>query len=119
MLTRAFPFLLERQESGADPGTTEADMFDVGVDHEIAKHSQRGPKGAAQAPNPKRSKKNDKYGFGGKKRHAKSGDAVSSGDLSGFDAKRMKAAGAKGRGKGSSKAAPRPGKARRKAMATR
>ncbi|KAM4055959.1 eukaryotic rRNA processing protein EBP2 domain-containing protein [Hirsutella rhossiliensis] len=105
----------KRQESGADPSTNEADMFDVGVDHEIAKHSQRGPKGTPAGS--KRLKKNEKYGFGGKKRHAKSGDAVSSGDLSGFDAKRMKAAGAKGRGgKGGKAAAARPGKARRKAM---
>ncbi|EQK98955.1 Eukaryotic rRNA processing [Ophiocordyceps sinensis CO18] len=108
----------KRQESGGELGTNEADMFDVGVDHEIAKHSQRAPKGAQGGGfNSKRLKKNEKYGFGGKKRHAKSGDAVSSGDLSGFDAKRMKAAGAKGRGKGTK--APRPGKARRKAMGPR
>lgn len=115
---RTSPLCLERQESGGELGTNEADMFDVGVDHEIAKHSQRAPKGAQGGGfNSKRLKKNEKYGFGGKKRHAKSGDAVSSGDLSGFDAKRMKAAGAKGRGKGTK--APRPGKARRKAMGPR
>lgn len=111
----------ERQESGGDLGTNEADIFDVGVDNEIAKHAQSAPKGsqagAGRAPNSKRLKKNEKYGFGGKKRHAKSGDAISSGDLSGFDAKRMKASGAKGRGKCAK--AMRPGKARRKAMATR
>ncbi|KJZ75515.1 hypothetical protein HIM_04978 [Hirsutella minnesotensis 3608] len=111
----------KRQESGADVGTKEAEMFDVGVDHEIAKHSQRSGKGApaggSHAPNSKRVKKNEKYGFGGKKRHAKSGDAISSGDLSGFNAKQMKAGGAKG--KGNAHKASRPGKARRKAMATK
>jgi len=38
----------------------------------------------------KRQKKDDKYGFGGKKRFSKSGDAISSGDLRGFSTKRMK-----------------------------
>lgn len=62
--------------------------------------------------NHKRQKKNEKYGFGGKKRHAKSGDAASSSDLSGFNAKKMKA--------GSRVSKPsRPGKSRRKAMASR
>jgi rRNA-processing protein EBP2 len=50
----------------------------------------------------KRQKKDAKYGYGGKKRFAKSGDAMSSGDLRGFSAKKMKA-GAK----------QRPGKSRR------
>lgn len=61
----------------------------------------------------KRQKKDEKYGFGGKKRNAKSGDAISSGDLSGFNAKGMKAG---GKGKVSK---ARPGKDRRKAMASR
>jgi rRNA-processing protein EBP2 len=60
-------------------------------------------------PNAKRQKKNAKYGFGGKKRFAKSGDAVSSGDLSGFSVRRMKKGGK----------APRLGKSRRKAMAAK
>jgi len=107
----------KRQESGNDMSTKEADLFDVSVDAELAKHSQKtasgrgGPSG--QSTNGKRQKKNEKYGFGGKKRHAKSGDAVSSGDLSGFSARKMKA-GAKGKPKAS-----RPGKNRRKAMASK
>ncbi|UKZ94196.1 uncharacterized protein TrAFT101_009074 [Trichoderma asperellum] len=99
----------KRQEHSSDVGTKEADIFDVSVDNEIAKHSQRSgstrQQSGPRAPNAKRQKKNEKYGFGGKKRHAKSGDAVSSGDLSRFNVKRMK-----------SKAA-RPGKSRRKAAA--
>ncbi|KAH0493711.1 hypothetical protein TgHK011_000365 [Trichoderma gracile] len=101
----------KRQEHSSDVGTKEADIFDVSVDNEIAKHSQRSGAGrqqsGARTPNAKRQKKNEKYGFGGKKRHAKSGDAVSSGDLSRFNVKKMK-------GKAS-----RPGKSRRKAAASK
>jgi rRNA-processing protein EBP2 len=53
----------------------------------------------------KRQKKNDKFGFGGKKRFSKSGDAMSSGDLSGFSTRKMK--------EKVGGAAKRPGKARR------
>ncbi len=77
---------IERQ--GADNETTnEADMFDVAVDEEIgtAKPSRKDRVG----PN-KRSKKDEKFGFGGKKRFKKSGDAMSSGDLTGFSSKKMK-----------------------------
>lgn len=45
-------------------------------------------------PNFKRQKKDSKYGFGGKKRHAKSNDAISSADGRGFSAKKMKVGGA-------------------------
>ncbi|RYP12042.1 hypothetical protein DL765_007502 [Monosporascus sp. GIB2] len=86
----------KRQESSGDLGTNEADLFDVGVDHELNAHKSKassGRKGGDREqhrPNAKRQKKNEKYGFGGKKRHAKSGDAVSTGDMSGFSARRMK-----------------------------
>lgn len=88
----------ERQ--GADnEATNEADMFDVAVDEEIgsAKPSRKDRMG----PN-KRAKKDEKFGFGGKKRFGKSNDAQSSGDLKGFSSKKMK---------GVTK--QRPGKARR------
>ncbi|UKZ83658.1 hypothetical protein TrVFT333_011467 [Trichoderma virens FT-333] len=101
----------KRQEHSSDVGTKEADIFDVSVDNEIAKHSQRSGAGRQQSGarpvNAKRQKKNEKYGFGGKKRHAKSGDAMSSGDLSKFSAKKMKAK------------SSRPGKSRRKAAASK
>ncbi|KAG5920579.1 hypothetical protein E4U53_003900 [Claviceps sorghi] len=94
--------------------TNEADIFDVSVDNELAKHSQRSGRpdrgGPSSGPGAKRQKKNEKYGFGGKKRHAKSGDAISSGDLTGFNAKKMKAG---------AKTKSRPGKNRRKALATK
>ncbi|OTB18084.1 hypothetical protein K445DRAFT_314897 [Daldinia sp. EC12] len=104
----------KRQESSGDLGTTEADLFDVGVDNELSKHNaqrafSRGKDG--ERAGAKRQKKNEKYGFGGKKRHAKSGDAVSSGDLSSFNARKMKAGGARG-GK---PVKPRLGKSRRNA----
>ncbi|KAI0893249.1 Ebp2-domain-containing protein [Annulohypoxylon nitens] len=115
----------KRQESSGDLGTTEADLFDVGVDAELGAHNakrafSRGSDGERSGPNRKRQKKNEKYGFGGKKRHAKSGDAVSSGDMGSFSTRRMKATtfGAKGgRGGKAGKSAPRLGKSRRNAGA--
>ncbi|KAG6259192.1 hypothetical protein E4U24_007291 [Claviceps purpurea] len=98
----------KRQESGGDMATNEADIFDVSVDNELASHSKRKVATERAGTGAKRQKKNEKYGFGGKKRHAKSGDAISSGDLSHFNTKKMKA-GAKSR----------PGKNGRKAVATK
>lgn len=86
----------ERAEHGNDL-TNEADMFDVGVDNELNKNGKRGRGGEqnGRGVNTKRQKKDSKYGFGGKKRNAKSGDAMSSGDLSGFNARKMKSQGGK------------------------
>ncbi|KAJ6113115.1 rRNA-processing protein and EBNA1-binding protein ebp2 [Penicillium capsulatum] len=61
--------------------------------------SRKRGRGGDGAANPKRQKKDQKFGFGGKKRHAKSGDAASSGDLRNFSAKKMKAGGSKRPGK--------------------
>ncbi|KAL8376213.1 hypothetical protein RB595_007361 [Gaeumannomyces hyphopodioides] len=106
----------KRQESSAALPEREADLFDVGVDNELKQHKSagaaNGKKGAGAGgrgePGRKRQKKNDKYGFGGKKKFSKSGDAISSGDLSGFSAKKMKG-----------KSAPRPGKSKRLARASK
>ncbi|TGJ86162.1 hypothetical protein E0Z10_g2619 [Xylaria hypoxylon] len=109
---------LKRKRSetgGGDLGTHEADLFDVGVDKELNKHnkgSQRGGERGAGGPGGKRQKKNEKFGFGGKKKHAKSGDATSSADLSGFSVKRMK-----GGPKGKTAKTARLGKSRRNAGA--
>ncbi|KAJ8125700.1 hypothetical protein O1611_g7940 [Lasiodiplodia mahajangana] len=79
---------------------------------------QRGQKQAARGergtggPGAKRQRKNEKFGFGGKKKYSKSGDAASSGDVSGFSVKRMKT-GAKGK----TPKTARLGKSRRKAGA--
>ncbi|KAH8663922.1 eukaryotic rRNA processing protein EBP2-domain-containing protein [Xylariales sp. PMI_506] len=87
----------KRQESSGDVGEKEGDLFDVSVENEIKQHntqktfSRGGREGGREGgPNAKRQKKDAKYGFGGKKRYSKSGDAVSSADMSGFSARRMK-----------------------------
>lgn len=120
-----FPFVTERNENGGDVGTKEADLFDVGIEAELGKSNgkskpqrtfSRGGKDGdvkqPHAPNAKRQKKNEKFGFGGKKKHSKSNDAASSGDVSGFSAQRMKS-GAKAK----IPKTARLGKARRKAVA--
>ncbi|GAW12696.1 hypothetical protein ANO14919_020660 [Xylariales sp. No.14919] len=109
---------LKRKRSetgGGDLGTHEADLFDVGVDNELNKYNkglQRGGERGAGGPGAKRQKKNEKFGFGGKKKYSKSGDATSSADLSGFSVKRMK-----GGAKGKTPKTARLGKSRRKAGA--
>ncbi|KAF2135517.1 uncharacterized protein K452DRAFT_313922 [Aplosporella prunicola CBS 121167] len=103
--------LLKRKRQGADIGNeNEEDMFDVAL--EDAAVTERADKQARRerhggGPNAKRAKKDAKYGFGGKKRFAKSTDAQSSADMRGFSVKKMK-----GQTGGASK---RPGKARRNA----
>ncbi len=86
----------------------------MGVENELNKYkgSQRGGERRAGGPGVKRQKKNEKFGFGGKKKHSKSGDATSSADLSGFSVKRMK-----GGAKGKTPKTARLGKNRRKAGA--
>ncbi|KFY28098.1 hypothetical protein V493_03104 [Pseudogymnoascus sp. VKM F-4281 (FW-2241)] len=96
--------LKRKRQDGAGPtGTNEADMFDVALDEASTK-----PEGRDRSEKRnKRTKKDEKYGFGGKKRHAKSNDAHTTGDLTGFSSRKMK-----GQSKpGAAKA--RPGKARR------
>ncbi|KAG6353876.1 hypothetical protein INS49_005133 [Diaporthe citri] len=106
----------KRAENGGDIGTNEADLFDVGVDNELNKPGKRGRLDqGSRTPNHKRAKKDAKFGFGGKKRYSKSGDAESSGDVSGFSAKGMKG---KGGPKKIAKTA-RLGKSKRKTVAGR
>ena len=104
---------LEIERKGADTGKVnegnlEKDLFStIDIEQPGAKDRsgrERGPGG----PPPKRQKRDQKYGFGGKKRHAKSGDALSSGDMRGFSAGKMK-------GKGGKAKVQRPGKNRRAA----
>lgn len=97
--------MIERQ--GADIGNTEEeDLFDVALDNEAAPTDRRSKDGRREKdgrrdPN-KRAKKDSKFGFGGKKRHAKSNDAQSTSDGRSFSVKKMK--GKSGSG------AKRPGK---------
>jgi rRNA-processing protein EBP2 len=85
---------LKRKRQGADPTTTtEEDLFDVALEKEEksgGKSERRGRTDRDPNRNTKRAKKDSKYGFGGKKRHAKSGDAMSSSDMSGYSLKKMK-----------------------------
>ena len=82
---------VERRD--ADTGkANEEDLFDVALEDastadKAARSSRREGKGTSRD---KRQKKDAKFGFGGKKRFAKSGDAVSTGDLRGFSSKKMK-----------------------------
>ena len=93
----------ERKTESTGPTDNDNDLFDVAIDNDNKKSSFGGRRGGgkdaaggAGSANPKRQKKNEKYGFGGKKRFAKSGDAMSSADLRGFSAKKMKAGGSGG-----------------------
>lgn len=90
----------ERQGADTD-ATNEEDLFDVAVDDEL---SSSKPSREDRMGRNKRQKKDAKFGFGGKKRFAKSGDAMSSGDLRAFSSKKMK---------GGAVAKQRPGKGRR------
>ena len=99
--------LLERQDGEATAGATEADMFDVELDNAVSKPDGRRRDGDRSEKRHKRNKKDEKYGFGGKKRHAKSNDANSTGDLTGFSSRKMKGQSKPGGAKS------RPGKARR------
>lgn len=86
--------VLERKNN-TDTGTAnEEDLFDVALE-DAAKEdrSSRGRgDGAARGSRPqnKRQKKDEKFGFGGKKRFGKSTDAASTADMRGFSAKKMK-----------------------------
>lgn len=84
-------------------------MFDVALEDATKedRRSKSARQGGKDQPSSqgKRQKKDQKFGFGGKKRFAKSNDATSTADMRGFSAKKMK--GQK----------QRPGKARRAKMA--
>jgi rRNA-processing protein EBP2 len=88
----------------------EDDMFEVALedaaDTSKADRAARKGGGAGAGPNRKRQKKDEKFGFGGKKRFAKSNDARSSGDMKGYSVKKMKGKTGK----------QRPGKSRRAKM---
>lgn len=104
----------------------EADDLFEKIDVEEGPKTDRQGRERGAGPAFKRQKKDQKFGFGGKKRFAKSSDAASTADLRGFSASRMKGdrSGATGRGRGggagtrgggSGRAAKRLGKSRRAA----
>ncbi|TLD29647.1 hypothetical protein E2P81_ATG05941 [Venturia nashicola] len=99
--------VLKRKRGDELPTTThEPDLFDVELedsatterkDREARKRD--GKPSGRDAGNTKRRKKDEKYGFGGKKRFGKSGDAESSADMRGYSVKKMKAGDKKRPGK--------------------
>jgi rRNA-processing protein EBP2 len=97
---------LKRKRKGQDTGkVTEGeggdDLFQsIDVENDPTK-DQSGRERGGPPGNVKRQKRDQKFGFGGKKRFSKSGDAASSADMRGFSAAKMK-----GKPK-------RPGKSRR------
>ncbi len=98
-------------------------MFDVALDNEIKdSRGDRRKDSSSRVSRDKRQKKDAKYGFGGKKRFAKSNDAASTGDLSGFSSRKMKGQsvrGGRGRssgGRGGKTGSIRPGKSKRARM---
>ncbi|KAJ2344237.1 RRNA processing protein, partial [Coemansia sp. RSA 2618] len=93
----------------------DADDFDIDVDSDdgasTGARAGSNKKGGKQAPNKKRQIKNERFGFGGKKRGLKRNTADSTGDMSDFSVKRNKSGSFGGSAKkGKSK---RPGKAKR------
>jgi rRNA-processing protein EBP2 len=89
-------------------------MFDVALDDQTADTPRRkkGDRSSDDKSKAKRAKKDYKYGFGGKKRHAKSNDAKSSGDLGEFSHTKNRTSFGGGKKK---KAISRPGKSKRMA----
>ena len=90
-------------------------MFDVALEDaattdkadRAARRTKGGRGGADSGPGRKRQRKDEKFGFGGKKRFKKSNDARSSGEATGYSVRKMK---------GGAKGGQRPGKSRRAKM---
>ena len=85
------------------------DFFDVALE-DTGKTKQpykQRVDGARASSGDKREKKNAKFGFGGRKRFSKSGDAISSGDIRQFSTRKMKSL---------KKDAQRSGKSRREML---
>ncbi|KAK6526857.1 rRNA-processing protein and EBNA1-binding protein ebp2 [Arthrobotrys megalospora] len=103
--------VLKRKRAGADLGDeNEGDPFDIAIEKASKVNGREGRD--RKGPNAKRQKRNEKFGYGGKKKFSKSGDAVSSGDLTGFNSKGMKK---NSFGSGKKAKAPRLGKSKRQA----
>lgn len=84
----------KKRRNAPDSTRSLEDDFDVQVggaeDNSAPSQKRSGNKQSADAPNKKRQFKNEKYGFGGKKRGMKRNDAKSTNDTSSFSATRNK-----------------------------
>lgn len=93
----------------------ESDDDTGGGSGRMARNGNRAGKGGKPMANKKRQQKNERFGFGGKKRGLKNNTADSTNDMTGFSVKRNKGANfSQPSKKGSAK---RPGKARRQQKA--
>ncbi|KAI9887832.1 MAG: rRNA-processing protein and EBNA1-binding protein ebp2 [Watsoniomyces obsoletus] len=120
--------MLKRKRKNAPDDTNEDpnNLFDIALEDPSPKSSHRNPTGAPRGASRgatdgrgnkfKRQKRDEKFGFGGKKRFSKSGDAISSGDLSRLDHSRGggggfggRNSGGAGRGSGSGRGAKNSG----------
>ena len=99
--------IIAERSNAAPSAENEKDLFDIALDEEVTTPKQSRTANGKPAANTKRQKKDEKYGFGGRKRFKKSNDSKSANDMRDFSVKRMK-------GKGG--AAKRPGKDRRAKM---
>ncbi|KAF9118548.1 rRNA-processing protein and EBNA1-binding protein ebp2 [Mortierella sp. 14UC] len=122
---------LKKKRQGNDNSTNADDDFDVALasdDEEMKSYktgdaySKKRSSSSTHESRGKRLKKDQKFGFGGKKRFGKSNDANSSADVSGFSVKRNKSTSFKsghkahkagGSAKKGGAAKQRPGKGRR------
>ncbi|KAL8951876.1 MAG: hypothetical protein Q9222_002182 [Ikaeria aurantiellina] len=78
-----------KRKNNEEDGADETKLFDVALaDASISHKAARGSRMGGTSS--KRQRKEDKFGFGGKKRFAKSGDAVSTSDLKAFPIKKVK-----------------------------
>ncbi|KAJ3008106.1 hypothetical protein HKX48_008769, partial [Thoreauomyces humboldtii] len=108
-----------KKHASSDNSREDADdEFGVTIDDSIDTTGRGGRGGGGGAPeNSKRKRKDEKFGFGGQKRHKKSNTAESVSDMQGFSTRKMKSGSGQafaGKGKGKPQGAkPRPGKARR------
>ena len=110
------------------PGAKSSSGRERGPGEETGRRGTSRGGTSRDGPRFKRQKKDAKFGFGGKKRFGKSGDASSSGDMRGFSAGRMKGRGGRGGGGGGARGgrgggargrganSQRLGKSRREAM---
>jgi rRNA-processing protein EBP2 len=93
------PLTFSTERKGQDTGTVHEgdDLFEkIDVEATNGNPDRRTGPGRAGGSNFKRQKRDEKFGFGGKKRFSKSGDAVSTADMRDFSAKKMKAGGRSG-----------------------
>ncbi|KAI9798260.1 MAG: hypothetical protein M1825_005393 [Sarcosagium campestre] len=82
--------LKRKRQSTGTSAPTEEDLFDVALESASKPERRRDGQSGGEKRGVKRQKRDQKFGYGGKKRFSKSGDALSTGDMSSYSAKKMK-----------------------------